>query len=73
VEVAVRITGAKDVIAVARARGFDVQIRPGPPPVPVLVRPPGSDRGLATKVLMGALRAWRLEIIEELSRTQLPE
>jgi hypothetical protein len=58
------IRSAQDVIAVARARGFDVQIRPGPPRMPVLVCPKNVDRRLATDTLMSALKAWRSEIIE---------
>lgn len=61
------IRSAKDVIAVAEARGFKVVVKPGPPPMPVLRKPPGVERSAATDALMEALRAWRLEIIEELS------
>jgi hypothetical protein len=54
------------VMKVARDRGFDVFVKPGPPPMPVLVIPAGADKRLATDALLAALRAWRLEIIEEL-------
>ena len=57
---------AKDVIAIAKARGFEVRVNPGPPPMPVLFVPGKSDRSQATPALMDALRAWRVEIIEEL-------
>lgn len=65
------IKSAEDVIRVARERGFDVQIRPGPPPMPVLYRPHKSDKSLATPVLLDALKAWRLEIIDILSKEKL--
>jgi hypothetical protein len=61
------INTAKDVIAVARDRGFDVLVKTGPPPLPVLVIPAGADKRLATDALLAALRAWRLEVIEELA------
>jgi hypothetical protein len=60
------INTAKDVIAVARDRGFDVFVKSGPPPKPVLIIPAGADKRLATDALLAALRAWRLEIIEAL-------
>ena len=61
------INTAKDVIAVARDRGFDVFVKTGPPPMPVLVVPAGADRTWATDALLNALKAWRREIIEELA------
>jgi hypothetical protein len=61
-----KLHSAQDVIAVARARGFDVKVKPGPPPMPVLVCPAKADKRLVTDPLLDALRAWRLEIIEEL-------
>lgn len=64
------IKNATDVIAVAKSRGFSIRINAGPPPIPVLVLPAGHSDSLkseATDALLGALRAWRLEIIEELS------
>lgn len=62
-----KLKSAQDVIAVARERGFDVRLNPGPPPMPVLHMPAGTDRKLATDTLIDALKAWRLEIIEELT------
>ena len=62
------IRSAQDVIAVARARGFDLAIRTGPPRMPVLVCPKNVDQRLASKTLMAALKAWRQEIIEILER-----
>lgn len=59
---------AKDVIAVAKARGFEIHVRPGPPPMPVLHCPGNVPKSLATETLLNALRAWRLEIIDELTR-----
>ena len=59
-----RIKSAQDVIDVARSRGFDVRINPGPPVMPVLFVPAKAQKADATDVLLGALRAWRLEIIE---------
>ncbi len=58
------IRTAKDVIKVARQRGFDILVNEGPPPMPFLRGDPTN----ATAPLMEALRAWRLEIIEELTR-----
>jgi hypothetical protein len=59
------IRSAQDVIAIAKARGFDLAIRPGPPPMPVLTHC-GGDRqaAQATPVLMEALKAWRVEIMD---------
>lgn len=34
--------------------------------MPVLVIPPKADKEWATEILLEALKAWRLEIIEEL-------
>lgn len=62
------IRTARDVIAIAEARGFRVRLNPGPPPMPVLVKPAGVDRAQATDALMAALKAWRAEIIEELNK-----
>lgn len=57
---------AKDVVDVVHARGFRIKLDLGPPPMPLLNRPTGADKTLATEALMGALRAWRTEIIEML-------
>lgn len=57
------IRSAQDVINVARSRGFDVKIDPGPPRMPVLVRPKNVPMSLVTETLMQALRAWRVEIM----------
>jgi hypothetical protein len=62
------IRSAQDVIAVARSRGLDVQISPGPPRIPVLVCPKQVDKKLVTDTLMVALKAWRPEIIEILEK-----
>lgn len=62
-----KFNSAKDIIEVARSRGLDVRIIPGPPPMPVLHVPAEVDAGHATEILLSALKAWRLEIIEELS------
>jgi hypothetical protein len=66
------IKTAQDVIAVAQKRGFKVEVRPGPPPMPVLVVPNGISRTLANEPLMAALRAWRLEIIDLVSKQEAP-
>ena len=63
-----KITTAKDVIAVARDRGFGLRINPGPPRMPVLVVPGDVKKSLATDCLMAALKAWRIEIMEELEK-----
>jgi hypothetical protein len=63
-----KLKTAKDVIGVARARGFSIRVDAGPPPMPVLVRPGKLDRSNVTDALMNALKAWRLEIIDELAR-----
>lgn len=57
---------ANDVIEIAKQRGFMIVIDEGPPIRPILRRPPNVDKSLATKTLLDALKAWRLEIIEEL-------
>lgn len=62
-----KIRCAKDVIAIAKDRGFDIRVKPGPPPMPVLFAPAAVDISHATTILMEALKAWRLEIISELS------
>jgi len=54
------INSASDVIAVAKARGFRLFVDPGPPPMPYI----NGNRAEATPALMGALKAWRLEIID---------
>ena len=55
----------KDVIDIARARGFDVVLRMGPPPMPVL-RDPGGHIAPPTDALLEALRAYREDILKEL-------
>lgn len=62
------INNAQDVIEVAAKRGFKVEVRPGPPAMPVLVVPKGVSRSLANEPLMNALKAWRLEIIALLAQ-----
>ncbi len=66
------IRSAKDVIAVAKDRGFEIKINPGPPIMPSLMVPGKSDRAGVTETLLNALRIWRLEIIEELSKEANP-
>ena len=60
-----KIRSAKDVIAVAKSRGLNIRIDPGPPIMPVLHKPKGIAQANVTEALLGALRAWRLEILEE--------
>jgi hypothetical protein len=67
-----KLTCAKDIIAVAKARGFDVLVRPGPPPMPVLRVPAGTSRDMATPALLEALKAWRVEIMQELGSESTP-
>lgn len=62
-----RFKSAKDVIEVAMDRGFTIHVNQGPPPMPFLRGPGGKDNPNATEALMTALKAWRLEIIEELT------
>lgn len=63
-----KLKSAKDVIAVARDRGFSIRVKPGPPPMPYLVNPNGEvPKVLASDALLAALTAWRLEIIDELT------
>ena len=54
---------AEDVLRAARERGFEVRVDPGPPPMPVLHYHNPREKALATDAMLGALRAWRLEII----------
>ena len=57
---------AADVIRIAEFRGFKVMLSPGPPPMPFL-------RGKAenvTEPLMEALKAFREEIILELTQLE---
>lgn len=65
-----KLKTAKDVIAVAKARGFGIAVNPGPPPMPYLVLAglPPEKKNDATETLLNALRAWRLEIIDELTK-----
>lgn len=63
------IRSAQDVIAIAKARGFRLAVRPGPPIMPVLVCPRDSKaRAEATETLLQALKAFRLEIIDILTK-----
>ena len=61
-----KLLTAKDIIAVAKSRGFNLRVDSCPPPMPILIVPSNVNRNHATAVLMDALRAWRLEIIDEL-------
>ncbi len=54
------IRSARDVMQVARERGFRFEVDEGPPPMPRIVG--YADR--STPALLDALKAWRLEIIE---------
>ncbi len=54
------IRTAQDVLDAAKARGFEVKIKPGPPPMPYLV----GKFANATPALMEALKAFRVEILE---------
>ena len=65
-----KLENARAIIEVARDRGFEIVILPGPPKVPVL-RPVG-ERPQFSEVLLNALQVWRLEIMEELER-ETPE
>lgn len=58
---------AQDVMAVVASRGLSVRVEPGPPPMPVLIVPP-NKRDQATEALLDALKAWRLEIIAEVTK-----
>jgi hypothetical protein len=64
-EVAMSIENGLDVIKVAESRGFAVLLDLGPPPMPFLR---GGPKDEATDALREALRAFRLEIIEELTK-----
>ncbi len=67
-----KITNARQVIDIARQRGFSVHLRPGPPETPVLhISSTGkATRTDATDPLIGALRAWRVEIIDLLKQDE---
>ena len=58
------IRNAQDVLNVAKRRGFQVLMNPGPPPMPIL----RGDPKEATPALMQALKAWRVEIMDLLSK-----
>ncbi len=62
---------ARAVIEVAKSRGLELFVKPGPPAMPYLRVPPElmhlKDR-LVTPTLMEALKTWRVEIIEELTQ-----
>lgn len=62
-----KIRTAKDLIAVARARGFGFRVDLGPPPQPYLVSRNNTKR-LATEALLNALKAFRVEVMEELAK-----
>jgi hypothetical protein len=67
------IKSAKDVIAVVKERKLKLRVDPGPPPMPILTRPQGVPLDAVTPILLDALRAWRLEIIQELEAPPIPE
>lgn len=62
-----KLRSAKDIVELVRRRGMSIRVDPGPPPMPILVRPHSVPEASVTEALMNALRAWRLEIIELLS------
>ena len=57
------IRTAQDVLDAAKARGFEVKMKPGPPPMPYLF----GNKAEATAALMEALMAFRPEILELLA------
>lgn len=59
-----KIRSAQDVLDIVRRRGMWVKVDPGPPPMPILVKPCGVPDAHVTDALMAALKAWRLEIID---------
>jgi hypothetical protein len=58
------IRKAEDVLEVVTARGLNVRIDPGPPPMPILGRPHNVPKEMVTDALLDALRTWRLDIID---------
>jgi hypothetical protein len=66
-DILVRIRSAWDVLDVVYDRGLDVKIRPGTRTLLVL-RPTEVDKSMVTTALIGALSAWRPEIIEILEK-----
>lgn len=61
---------AKEVIGIARSRGFEVKMRPGPPAMPFLLKPADVDKSQATEALLEALHVWRVEIMELIRRRE---
>jgi hypothetical protein len=57
---------AKDVMAVARDRGLEFRLDPGPPVMPVLHYKDAAGKANVTPALRGACTAFREEIIKEL-------
>jgi hypothetical protein len=68
-----KLKSAKDVLEVVRARGLQVHIEPGPPITPVLHRPRTVRPEMVTNNLLNALKAWRLEIMEEVKNEPTKE
>jgi hypothetical protein len=62
------IRTAEDVLRVVKERGMRVKIDQGPPVMPMLVVPKGTHPTLPSETLLNALRQWRLEIIEIVSK-----
>lgn len=58
------IDSGRKVIEAAESRGFTVHFMEGPPPMPFL----RGDKTKCTPDLIDLLKAWRLEVIEELKR-----
>src|SRR5262249_50721217 len=66
---AVKIWMAENPPPKQEPRGLRVRVDPGPPAQPVLVKPGKVSDEMVTPELMGALKTWRLEIIEEVGHT----
>jgi hypothetical protein len=63
-----KIRSAQDLLKIVEERGLKVEIQPGPPIMPVLRSSRNRTKDQATQALLGALRAFRAEIIELLNK-----
>ncbi len=54
---------ASDIMKEARSRGLRIRINRGPPPMPEVIGPEEEK----TPALLDALRAFRLDIIDEIA------